>query len=285
MSLGVVPEGSRGTLICGAGGRHDLQTLSWTPPSVTLQLPEAQPADCGPPHQIELVIPRPPGASDTCRKPIDLSESLVPPPPVVRVPTVVALFENAEFRGRALVAVPNDSPIGGSSDVPLNRGGVAAALAPVSGLGGAIIPGAGIAGSLLTTALLGPLAAVGDDPGQVQFARADANNQISDFFDIGFQFFPHISAEDIMSSLIVIGEPDKKVLFFNAPDASDREGAFEVTIPARRLVQSRSLAGESPQTLPSDPPGAIRVLNVPDFVKGFHSVKKFESELSSIKFA
>ncbi|HEX2295802.1 MAG TPA: hypothetical protein VHN37_10880 [Actinomycetota bacterium] len=197
----------------------------------------------------------------------------------------MALFEEQDFRGRALVAVPKDSPLGGPGGLPLDAGGIAQALGPVAALGGVLVPGGNVAGGVLASAILAPLAGLraGEN---VRFERADANNQISDFYDLTYPQtgFHRWSAEDIMTSFVVVGEPRTVVHFFNAPDADSREGSFQVTVGNDRLVRCRSLRGQQPQSLPSEPPEAVTITMAPDFWKWTENVKTFENELSSLRF-
>jgi hypothetical protein len=239
--------------------------------------------------------------------PITPPASLLPPisPPVslpipgsdVDIPTVVILFDDANFTGtHLLVVTPGDSPISGSD---LNSA-VVGALDNVTNLGLGALP-------QLSGALPGIVAAMGP-PAEVCVIKVGTTTPcynhepepmdgVADFFDVGYHCVAcHLSAEDIMSSIVVLGNEGTTVHFFNAPDFSDREGTFTVTVGPEHIVQIGDLGAGAPAqgtdtstdpgyTPSSLPAGAVTVPRQPDFAKGLIGhIRTFDNELSSVQF-
>jgi hypothetical protein len=199
------------------------------------------------------------------------------PIPSVPVPPILFLFENSDYTGKLLVVARQWS---------------AGALTPAavsSALDALNVPGLP---PLLQTAiglLKSALAAV--EPRDVFLL---VQKEVSDFWDFEYRGWPaRVSAEDIMSSLIVIGPAGTKVHCFNAPDFSDREGDFLVTVGPENVVLCRSLMRRTvadptpdymPDVLTPDVPRRLVVLRPPDFLKGPFHVITFRDELSSVRF-
>ena len=195
------------------------------------------------------------------------------PPVSVPVPPILFLFENADYTGKILVVAP-DWPAGAPSPATV-----------ITALDALNVPGV----PPLLTSALGPLknalAAVNHTQPVDVFCLPQW--EVSDFWDYEYRGWPaRVSAEDIMSSLVLIGPPDTKVRCFNAPDFSDREGDFRVTVGPESVVLCPSLMRRSTQdaTPNHTPEGRLVVLKPPDFWKGFFHVITFRDELSSVRF-
>ncbi|HEX2049298.1 MAG TPA: DUF1508 domain-containing protein [Actinomycetota bacterium] len=246
-----------------AGGSADLDVVEWRPELVAVRMPASAPFDG--PYALSVDTSR----TGDCVAPLTVCPPVELPLPVL--PAILLLFENQDFSGRVLVCAPAGSPIrsdGATAQIRALLEPFAATLpAPFDAVVETITRG-------LT------------DAGLVKVATGDEANGVSDFWDHEYQPFPRVSAEDIMSSFILVGPPGTKVRLFNAPDYDDREGAMEVTVGSGCAVVCRSLMRSSTTdpTPGAEPAGSIRVLRAPDFWKGFVHVTTFRDELSSARF-
>jgi hypothetical protein len=199
--------------------------------------------------------------------------------PLIPVPTVLLLFRHKDFKGRVLLVVPANSPIGEPLEVPLK-----AALDDLRDALDALGTVAGVA-----TFFVGHLQTVKDaidNAPAVIFGKTNSESNLNDI-DIETHWFPRndIEAEDELSSVIMIAPPGRKVEAFNKRNFGTGEGQMDVVVGGELMVLSANLHSGAPA---SDPPGRIAVPHAPSGSR-WHTfwwgdITGFGDELSSFRF-
>jgi hypothetical protein len=206
--------------------------------------------------------------------PLTLTVQLIP------VPTVLLLFMHKDFKGRVLLVVPANSPIGDPPEVPLKD-----ALDDVKDALDALGTVAGVA-----TFFVGHLQAVKDaldNAPAVIFGKTNSESNLNDI-DLETHWFPlqnDTEAEDELSSVIMIGPPGRKVEAFNKRNFETGEGQMDVVVGGELMVLGADLHTSAPAT---DPPGRIAVPHAPSGSR-WHTywwgdITGFGDELSSFRF-
>ena len=195
--------------------------------------------------------------------PVDL------PVPAILVPTIAAFFQDTNFQSHTLVVVPASSPLD-QDTVEAAVGTLRDTLAPLAATFsflGFFLGAADTVAGLLAS-------------GSITFRKADQIANLSDI-DIGGGIFD--TAEDELSSVIVVGPPHRRVEGFNGRDFGTSEGQIDFTVGIELIVEVPNLHSASP---PSDPVGHVSVPFPPAGSRFlFHDITSFGDELSSLRFA
>ncbi len=203
--------------------------------------------------------------------------------PVVPVPTVAVLFEDADFKGYTLILVPKNSPID-----PENLNVVTATLGSLRNAWKPLAPDPNF-----TQFFLPALAAITDRLMQggkrIVGVKAD---EVANLWDIVFEpggFLSHgFRGGDIFSSLILIGIPGRQLQCFNRPGFEKLEGQFDVSVGGELAVRIANLHDKNPK---SEPGALVNVVWPPmghywrDFGHPHWEITIFGDELSSVRFA
>jgi hypothetical protein len=199
--------------------------------------------------------------------------------PLIPVPTVLFLFMHKDFKGRVLLAVPANSPIGDPPQVPLKQ-----ALDDVRDALDALGTVAGIATFFVDN--LQTVKDALDNAPAVIFDKTNSESNLNDI-DLETHWFPRndIEAEDELSSVILIGPPRRKVEAFNDRSFATGEGQMDVVVGGELMVLGANLHTGAPAT---DPPGRIAVPHAPSGSRWHNlwwgDITGFGDELSSFRF-
>lgn len=189
--------------------------------------------------------------------------------PAILVPTIALFFQDTNFQSHTLVVVPASSPLD-QNTVENAVGTLRDTLAPLQATFsflGAFLGAADTVANLLNS-------------GSITFRKADQIANLSDI-DIGGGIFD--TAEDELSSVILVGPPHRRVQGFNGRDFGTSEGEIDFTVGIELIVQVANLHSASPA---SDPPGHVNVPFPPGGSRFlFHDITTFGDELSSLRFA
>lgn len=204
--------------------------------------------------------------------------------PVLRVPTILVMFQDKNFDNSRMVLVPGNSPLAGEGvDDALNALATALNTLPLP----SIVDRAALLedfGEGLTR--LSFFAALMPDPTNgVAFRKADGIANLNDvvIWDTGLFFLNNTEAEDEMTSLVLIGPPGRKVETYIAREFSDSEGAMNVTVGKELFADIGDLKSKAPQSTPAD---RVEVTKTPGRA-GVWPVEwevDFSESISSVRF-
>ena len=195
-------------------------------------------------------------------------------------PTAVCLFSEKDFAFGSLlfVAVPNDGTAMDTVD------DIRSWLEPLQNL-----PRVDDSFKELSNRakyFVGRIAEAGTDTSKIHIVKADETDamlsRITDFWNYEYKPLPwRISAEDIMSSFIAIGESGRTFTLFNAPKCDYGEGALGVMVGPERVVICPDLKNRRADNDPvpqSGPAGALLWNPVPD------ADRPYDDTFSSMQF-
>ncbi len=194
--------------------------------------------------------------------------------PVIPVPAVAIFAEHVDFGGRLFILVPSRSPLAGVADV-------AAAVATLLGTLSAVPDAATLFRVLF--AQFGPGGAVGSalaSGARLFFVAADEVRTLYDYVWTDW-FFVKETPADRISSMALLGHPDRGVACFNAPDFRTDEGELRLFADAGLMTTIRNLHSAAP---PCDPAGNVSAPHAPAGGNIGHVINSFGDEMHSIRF-
>lgn len=200
------------------------------------------------------------------------------PRPVVEVPTLLMVFGGKNFEGPCAALVPGDSSLLSNAEVASALQDLHDRLETLFG-GSASFPPP-LPGLTETLGNITNLAEKIQNTGT--FVRAQESRllkQISLTHTNG-QGDP-VSAEQTISSLMLVGPPGRRVRFFNARDLIDGAGQMYVTCGSGMFAAVADLGHASP---PSVPRAALTVVSRPRDPLGVRALTTFDDAISSLKF-
>jgi hypothetical protein len=161
--------------------------------------------------------------------------------PIVRIPTILACFVHPNFRGEVLLLVPDESPLADASQVVAVINRLQRDLWPLRSV-------VWIASFLTGIGLLA--SALANEP-RMAFTRADDvpnTNEIDLVTKRPWQ--NDIEAENNVSSIILIGPNDRKVLISNDREHRPNQGQFTLTVGDTLFTAVRDLRSVQPGSEP-----------------------------------
>jgi hypothetical protein len=207
------------------------------------------------------------GQTHTASQWIDLQP--VPlPVPVLEVPVLLALLSDANFTGHLLACVPSNSPLRDLAAMTNKLQAIQDLLAPLQTIESVAAWLTGL-GSLINKLPV--------SPGATPLVVANNNGQIdldSQVMEKGGTFGWDTDWEDQVSSMIMFGPPGTAAAFFSAPEWSDNEGRYDISVGFELSVSVRNLAINPTASIPA---GALVVVKT-------SSDESFNDKLSTLQF-
>jgi hypothetical protein len=235
----------------------------------------------------ELVVGLPPVVNLSLRASIRLSATgattgwidLPPVPlvvPQVGIPTIAIFFRDIDLAGHSLVMVPTSSPIDQAS-LGAALGTVRDVLDPLGGVLAFL--------TLFVTELDTTTAAL--NATKITFRKADVIDHLGSVV-LEDRWFGDLDADDEMSSMVLIGPPNRTLRCCNDSQLKSSEGRMDVTIPNVDFVSLPFIVTlRDLRNVHSAPPPEVRIVSGPS---GWNwtrarSIKTFNDELTSVGFA
>lgn len=159
--------------------------------------------------------------------------------PVVPVPTVLVAFVHKDYSGPALAVVPPGSPLApGASGLTLG-----AALDALRTTLGAVAPGHPLLAMLGNARLAGPLGALRHTPPDKHVVAAWTIPSTE-----SYRFDPFLTAEDSISSFIVLGRPGATVRLHDVRLPAGDVTPMTIVLNDSLHIAVKDLAGDAPYT-------------------------------------